>query len=218
MNWSNFIKEEMKREYFQNLIALVKKDATQHEVYPARENIFKAFSLCPFEATRVCILGMDPYINPGQAMGLSFSVPVGVDFPPSLRNIFKELETDLGIKKPVHGDLTGWARQGILLMNSILTVRRGATGSHADFGWQTFTDKVIALLNEKEHSVVFVLWGAQARKKQQLITNDYHLVLESAHPSPLSAHNGFFGSKPFSKINNFLISNDEIPIDWGSLK
>lgn len=214
MNWTEIFKTESEQEYFKSIQARVSADAKKHTVYPALEDMYNAFKLCKYNATKVVILGQDPYFNPGEAHGLSFSVPVGVAIPSSLRNIFKELKDDVGVSVPQNGCLTGWAAQGILLLNSCLTVRKGEAGSHSTFGWHQFTDKVISFLNEKETPVVFIFWGNHARKKKSLITNDIHCVIESAHPSGLSSHRGFFGSKPFSKTNEFLIRNKMTPIDW----
>lgn len=215
MNWSEFIKEESKKDYFKNIGEFVKKDSKEYKIFPPRKDIFNAFDSCPFEKTKVVILGQDPYHGPGQAHGLSFSVPYGIDIPPSLKNIFKELKSDLGIEISDNGCLTGWAAQGILLLNTSLTVRQGQAGSHSSIGWQTFTDTVIDFVANKDlKPLVFILWGAHARAKKKLIKYDGHLILESAHPSPLSAHNGFFGSKPFSKTNEFLTQNNIDPIDW----
>lgn len=216
MNWTKIFKEESAKDYFKILQAKVYEDAKEHQVYPPLEDTYNAFKLCRFNHTKVVILGQDPYHGPGQAHGLSFSVPRGIEIPPSLRNIFKELKSDVGVDATC-GDLTSWARQGILLLNASLTVRRGQAASHKDFGWDVFTNQIIAYLNEKESPVVFILWGGFARKKRVFIHNENHLILESAHPSPLSAHNGFFGSRPFSQTNVFLIQNNLTPIDWGTV-
>lgn len=212
MNWLDIIKDESKQDYFKAIIEKVQLDAKQHTIYPTKENLFNAFKLCPYESTKVVILGQDPYVNLNQAHGLSFSVPIETDVPRSLRNIYEELKMDLGINPPSHGNLEGWAKQGVLLLNSILTVRAGQSVSHKDFGWETFTDRIISILDQKDSPIVFVLWGGFARKKSKLIHNQF--IIESAHPSPLSAHNGFFGTKPFSTTNNFLIKNNQVPIDW----
>lgn len=184
------------------------------QVYPRRQEVFNAFRLTPFEAVRVVILGQDPYHGPGQAHGLCFSVPFGVSFPPSLRNIFKELESDLGIPCPIGGDLSGWAEQGVLLLNTTLTVRDGEPGSHAGRGWETFTDAAIRRLNAGRDGLIFVLWGAHAQKKLPLIDPKRHRILLSAHPSPLSAYRGFFGSRPFSAIDEHLRERGQAPIRW----
>ena len=183
-------------------------------MYPPSDQVFAALHLTPFADTRVVILGQDPYHGPGQAHGLCFSVADGVAVPPSLVNIYKELQSDLGIAPPRRGDLSAWARQGVLLLNTTLTVRRGAAASHQGKGWETFTDEVIGAVNRKPHRVVFILWGSHARRKKQLVDTSRHTVIESAHPSPLSAHNGFFGSRPFSRTNAALEAADLTPIDW----
>ena len=183
-------------------------------VYPPKDQIFTAFKLTPPERVKAVILGQDPYHEPGQAHGLSFSVQKGVDIPPSLKNIYKELQDDLGITPPGHGYLVRWAEQGVLMLNTILTVRAHEAMSHADKGWQTFTDAVMEKLDEMDRAMVFILWGKPAQKKEKLITNPKHLVLKSAHPSPLSSYRGFFGSRPFSATNEFLQKNGIAPIDW----
>lgn len=212
--WKEFITKQSEYEYYKRIVASVQKDAQENPVFPERKNIFAAFAACPIEKTKVVILGQDPYHNPGEAHGLSFSVPLGVNVPPSLKNIYKEIESDLGIKPAIHGNLLKWAEQGVLLLNSSLTVVQNKPASHKDIGWHIFTDRAISLVNELNQPVVFMLWGAHARKKKSLLTNPHHLVLEAAHPSPLSAHNGFFGCKHFSKANQFLIDNNSLPIDW----
>ena len=215
MNWTTFLKAEKEKPYFQELVAQVQEDVKKHKIYPKREDLFNAFKYSPYDKTRCVIVGMDPYINEGQAHGLSFSVPKGVELPPSLRNIFKELRSDLGISSPSHGCLIEWAEQGVLLLNTYLTVRHGETGSHSKFGWQNLTDRAISILNEKETPVVFILWGAHAKAKRSLIINDHHLILQGAHPSPLSANKGgFFGGKYFSQCNDFLIAAGQEPINW----
>lgn len=213
MNWQSIIKKESSKDYFKQIVSFVQEDSKKHKIYPAHKDIFNAFKYCPFDKVKVFILGQDPYHNPGEAHGLSFSVLPGVKTPPSLQNIFKELKSDLNIEQPNHGCLTSWAEQGVLLLNSFLTVRQNQPGSHQNIGWHLFTDKIISILNN-ESPKVFILWGNFSRKKKQLITNKNHLIIESAHPSPLSAYSGFFGSKPFSKSNNFLIENNIEPIDW----
>ena len=182
-------------------------------VYPPRPLLFRALELTPFSKVRAVILGQDPYHGPGQANGLAFSVPRGLRIPPSLRNIYKELEADCGISPPSHGDLTAWAENGVLLLNTVLTVRAGMANSHRKLGWETFTDAVIGALNSREEPVAFLLWGASAREKKALITNPAHLVLEAAHPSPLSAHQGFFGCRQFSKASEFCQKYGE-PLCW----
>ena len=214
MNWQSIIKEESSKDYFKQITYFVQEDSKQHKIYPPHKDIFNAFKYCPFDKVKVVCLGQDPYHNPGEAHGLSFSVLPGVKLPPSLQNIFKELKNDLNIAAPNHGCLTSWAEQGVLLLNSFLTVRQNQPGSHQNIGWHIFTDKIISLLNNKNTPTVFVLWGNFAKKKKGLITNPAHLIIEGVHPSPLSAYSGFFGSKPFSKINNFLIENNIDPINW----
>jgi uracil-DNA glycosylase len=200
--------------YFLELERRLDEEADRHTVYPYRDEIFEALELTSLRSTRVLILGQDPYANPGQAHGLAFSVRPGVTPPPSLRNIFKELESDLGIPRPATGYLLPWARQGVLLLNAVLTVRAGKPGSHAGWGWEAFTDQVIRRVAAKKSRVVFVLWGACARKRASLIERPEHVVLTGPHPSPLSARRGFFGSRPFSKINAALAEVGEKPIDW----
>ncbi|MFC4906443.1 uracil-DNA glycosylase [Actinomadura gamaensis] len=195
------------------LSAFVAAEYEEHTVYPPRDDLFNAFRHCPYDKARVLILGQDPYHGPGQAHGLSFSVRPGVRLPPSLRNIYKELATDLDVPVATQGDLTPWADQGVLLLNAVLTVRAGDAGSHANKGWEEFTDAAIRALNDKSDRVVFVLWGAYARKKARLITGVQHTVIESAHPSPLSAKK-FFGTKPFSAVNKSLADAGEPQIDW----
>lgn len=186
----------------------------EKNIYPPREEIFRALELSSYKNTKVIILGQDPYYNYGQAQGLSFSVNKGVKLPPSLRNIYKEMETDLGIKPANSGSLISWAKQGVLLLNASLTVEEKKPNSHKSIGWQIFTDRIISLLNERKEPLVFILWGNFAKSKKSLITNQRHLILESAHPSPLSARHGFFGSKPFSKTNEFLRKNNIKEIEW----
>ena len=214
MDWNSFIKEESAKNYFQ----LLKKNLEYekgYNVYPPAESIFSAYKLTPFDSVKVVIVGQDPYHEAGQANGLAFSVAKGVKVPPSLRNIYKEIENDLGIKEPANnGDLTYWARQGVFLINATLTVREGWANSHKDFGWGIFTDKTIKKLNEDDSPKVFILWGNFAKSKKKFITNSAHLVLEAAHPSPLSANRGFFGCAHFSKANNFLEDKGRQGIDW----
>ncbi len=212
-NWTSIIKHESQKDYFKKIIELVEEDRKSSEVYPSNKDIFNAFKLCPFNEVKVVIVGQDVYHNPGQAHGLSFSVPHGITTPPSLKNIFKEIKDDLGIDPPSHGNLEGWARQGVLLLNAILTVRKNEPASHRHFGWEQFTDQIILHLNEKETSIVFLLWGNFAKSKASLITNERHLVLQGAHPSFYSCKN-FFGGKYFSKANEFLIKNNIPPINW----
>lgn len=213
-DWDYLLNEEMHQPYFKRLMHSVDIEYNNFICYPEKENIYKALKLTPFNETKVLILGQDPYHQKGQAMGLAFSVKKGVPLPPSLRNIYKELNNDLGFEIAKHGDLTSWSRQGVLLLNAILTVRENEPLSHRDLGWERLTDKIISLLNNKETPIVFVLWGRFARNKKSLITNKRHLIIENVHPSPLSAYRGFFGSKPFSKINNFLEKNNHKIIDF----
>jgi uracil-DNA glycosylase len=213
-SWLLRLSEEFSKTYFKNLELFLAGEMERYKVYPQLENIFAAFRHTSYDGTRVLILGQDPYHNEGQAQGLSFSVPVGVTSPPSLKNIFKELETDLGCKVPNNGNLLSWAEQGVLLLNAVLTVRAGEAASHKNQGWERFTDAVIGKINEKQDSVVFLLWGDYAKKKRKLIDESKHVVIEGVHPSPLSARNGFFGSKPFSRINEALKKAGSKEIDW----
>lgn len=183
-------------------------------IYPAQEDIFQALNSTPFSSVKVVILGQDPYHGPGQAHGLCFSVKKGVKIPPSLANIYKELETDLGISPPNHGHLISWAQQGVLLLNNVLTVEDGKPGSHHKKGWELFTDHIVELLNESRENLVFILWGSPAQKKASKLDSSKHLLIKSVHPSPLSSYRGFFGSKPFSQTNNYLLSRNIKPIDW----
>ena len=214
MTWSSFIAEQKSQPYYTALAKFVAEDALTHEIYPKRADLFKAFELCPLPWVKVCLLGQDPYVNEGQAMGLSFSVPNGAIIPPSLRNIYKELQSDLGIEPAGTGNLTAWAARGVLLLNSVLTVRKGESGSHANCGWETFTDRAISLLNEQDRPIVFLLFGGYAKKKSGLIDASKHCVITAAHPSPLSAYNGFFGCKFASRVNDFLVEHDIEPIEW----
>jgi uracil-DNA glycosylase len=213
-DWDVILQPTFQEPYFVELVRRVKDEYRQYPCYPPIVDVFHALRLTSYEATKVVILGQDPYHNPGEAMGLAFSVPAGIALPPSLQNIFAELQTDLGINIPASGDLTAWAKQGVLLINAVMTVRQHQPASHQGLGWQTFTDHLLTLLNAKTTPVVFVLWGNFARGKRVLLTNPIHLVLESPHPSPLSAYRGFFGSKPFSSINRFLVSTGQRPIDF----
>ena len=213
-NWDNLLKEEYNKEYFKNLIEFVKQEYKTKTIYPKQNEVFNAFRYTDYNNIKVVILGQDPYHGPNQAEGLSFSVKDEVLKPPSLQNIFKELNHDLGIPFPKHNSLKPWAKQGVLLLNAVLTVEEHKPTSHKDKGWETFTDDIIKIINQKTEPVVFILWGSYARAKKKLITNPIHLVLESAHPSPFSAYNGFFGSKPFSKTNEFLKKNKIPEIDW----
>lgn len=213
-DWDLILKDEFEKEYFKNLESFLDKVYKEKNIYPPRSEIFKALELSSFKDTKVVILGQDPYYNPGQAQGLSFSVNDGVKLPPSLRNIYKEMENDLAISPSRSGSLISWARQGVLLLNSTLTVEEKKPNSHKNIGWQIFTDRIISELDNREKPLVFILRGNFAKSKKSLITNPRHLIIESAHPSPLSARRGFFGSKPFSKTNQFLKENNIKEIDW----
>ena len=213
-DWAGLLNDEFNKEYYQTLRSFLTNEYKTKTIYPDKYDIFNALHFTPYADVKVVILGQDPYHGPGQAHGLSFSVNPGIKIPPSLLNIYKELNSDLGCYIPNNGYLKKWSDQGVLLLNTSLTVRAGEANSHKSIGWEIFTDRIISLVNEKEDPVVFLLWGNNAIKKKNLITNKKHLILTSAHPSPLSASRGFFGSKPFSKINNFLISVNKQPIDW----
>lgn len=213
-DWDEKLEAEFSQPYFAALERFLDEEYAENTVYPARENIFNALKYSGYAQTKVVILGQDPYHEPGQAHGMCFSVNKGVKIPPSLVNIYKELQADLHIPPASHGYLVDWARQGVLLLNTVLTVRRGQANSHRGKGWEHFTDRVIASLNEKETPVVFLLWGANARSKEELITNKAHLILTGAHPSPLSAFNGFFDGGYFSKTNRFLTLTGQEPINW----
>lgn len=214
-SWGKRLKNELDADYMRSLHAFLDDEIKgRKEIYPSSLNWFAALDAVPFEDVRVVILGQDPYHGEGQAHGLSFSVPEGVKPPPSLVNIYKELETDLGLAPAKTGDLTPWSKQGVLLLNSVLTVEGGLAASHQGKGWEIFTDRIIHALAEERDGLVFVLWGAYAQKKGAFIDEKRHLVIESAHPSPLSACRGFFGSRPFSKINDWLIHRGEKPIEW----
>lgn len=212
--WDNYLNKEYEKEYFKKLLDFVKEEYKTKTIYPKQNEVFNAFRYTDFDNVKVVILGQDPYHGPNQAEGLSFSAKNEVLKPPSLKNIFKELESDLGIPFPETNSLKPWAKQGVLLLNAVLTVEEHKPTSHKDKGWEIFTDDIIKILNEKEEPVVFILWGSYARAKKALITNKKHLIIESAHPSPFSARNGFFGSKPFSKTNEFLKKNGLKEIDW----
>ena len=213
-SWKNLLKEEFNKPYFSDLVSFVKEEYQSQRIFPPGNLIFNAFNTCPFNSVRVVIIGQDPYHGPGQANGLCFSVNSGVKFPPSLVNIFKEIQNDLGIEYPENGNLERWARQGVLLLNATLTVREHSAGSHQGKGWEKFTDKVISTISEKKDNMVFFLWGAYAQKKGASIDRGRHCVLESVHPSPLSAHRGFFGNKHFTECNEYLIFSGQDPIDW----
>ncbi len=213
--WSALLQREIGSQRHTELQQFIARERLVSTVFPPAQDVYAALELTPFESTKVVVLGQDPYHGLGQAHGLSFSVRGNTPIPPSLRNIFQELFTDVAIQREQNGDLTGWALQGVLLLNTSLTVREGEPGSHKNRGWEHITDTVMSALNEKPTRVVFVLWGAHARNKKTLITQAHHVVIESAHPSPLSAHRGFFGSKPFSQINSALEDAGLSPINWG---
>ena len=212
--WDDLLKEEFNKDYFTKLIEFVKNEYKTKTIYPKQSEVFNAFRYTDYDNVKVVIIGQDPYHGPNQAEGLSFSVSNEVLKPPSLKNIFKELESDLGIQFPKHNSLKPWAKEGVLLLNAVLTVEEHKPTSHKDKGWEIFTDNVIKIINNKEKPVVFILWGQYAKNKKYLLTNKKHLIIESAHPSPFSAYNGFFGSKPFSKTNAFLKKNNIKEINW----
>jgi uracil-DNA glycosylase len=213
-DWNPILRTEFAKPYWAELQQFVVEERQRSTVYPPHDEVFSALHLTPYEEVKAVILGQDPYHGPNQAHGLCFSVRQGITQPPSLQNIFKELEQDLGCTPPDHGCLEHWARQGVLLLNATLTVRRGQAASHQRKGWETFTDEVLRSVNEKQERVVFILWGASARKKKAVIDTSRHVIIESAHPSPLSASNGFFGSRPFSRTNTALAEAGRDPIDW----
>lgn len=213
-DWEGLLKEEFQKAYYLQLREFLKHEYTSYTIYPDRKAIFNALHYTPFAEVKVVILGQDPYHGPNQAHGLSFSVQKGVALPPSLKNIFTEMKHDLGYAIPTHGCLESWAKQGVLLLNNVLTVRKGQAHSHRGKGWEQFTDRVIQLLNHKEHPVVYILWGGAAQKKQSLIDTNKHYIIKSPHPSPLSAYRGFFGSKPFSQTNQRLEQLGKQMIDW----
>jgi len=212
--WDQVLAEEFEKEYFRKLEGFLDEEYASQTIYPPREDIFNALKASDYEKTKVVILGQDPYHEPGQAHGMCFSVKKGVKIPPSLVNIYKELESDLGIRPVSHGYLQNWADQGVLLLNTSLTVRRGQAASHRGKGWEIFTDEIIAALNDRPDPIVFLLWGAHAKSKEALITAPQHFILSGAHPSPLSAWNGFFGGGYFSKTNRFLQLTGQTPVDW----
>jgi len=212
-DWNILLRDEINKPYFIKLLNDVEKEYSEFTCYPPKEQIFNAFCLTPYKDVKVLILGQDPYHNENQAMGLAFSVNKNVKLPPSLINIYKELESDLNVKNDT-GDLSSWAKSGVLLLNAILSVRQNQPLSHHNLGWERFTDKVIEALNKKKDPIVFVLWGSYARSKKKLITDNKHFIIENVHPSPLSAYRGFFGSKPFSKINAFLNLTNQQMIDF----
>lgn len=213
-DWNDLLKDEFKKEYYQNLKQFLIEEYKTKTIYPDINDIFNALKFTSYKDTKVLILGQDPYHGPNQSHGLAFSVKKGVRIPPSLRNIYKELNSDLGCYIPNNGYLKSWADQGVLLLNTVLTVRAHEANSHRKRGWEIFTDRIISLLNEREDPVVFILWGNPAIAKMKLITNIRHFIITSVHPSPLSASRGFFGSKPFSKANDFLTSINKTPINW----
>lgn len=212
--WNKYLSAEMQKDYFLDLDRAVTKAYTERVVFPTKDNVFKAFNLCPFEDVKVVIIGQDPYHGAGQAHGLSFSVPDGEKIPPSLRNIYKELESDIGKPIPESGNLEHWAKQGVMLLNATLTVEEGQAGFHQGWGWETFTDEVIKTISEQKEHVVFLLWGKFAQDKAKLIDESKHLVLNAPHPSPLSAHRGFLGCKHFSKTNEYLKQQNIAEIQW----
>lgn len=216
MNWSEIIDKESKKDYYKSLKAKISEEYSKYTIYPEYKDIFRALNICSFENVKVVILGQDPYINKDEAQGLAFSTPSFVKNPPSVKNIFKEIESDLGYPSNcLDGDLTNWGEQGVLLLNSILTVRSGESNSHAKLGWHIFTDAVIKTLSDNSDKIVFILWGGKAKLKRKLIDEDKHLVITGTHPSPLGANKGgFFGSKPFSQANAFLIKHNKKPIQW----
>ena len=213
-SWKHVLQDEFEKEYFRILTEFVRSEYKAATVYPPAGLIFNAFNLCSFENLKVVLIGQDPYHGPGQAHGLCFSVKDGMDFPPSLINIFKEIELDLGLSRPASGNLERWAKQGVLLLNATLTVRAHLAGSHQKKGWEQFTDSVITIINREKSGIVFMLWGAYAQKKGESIDRTKHFVLESVHPSPLSASRGFFGNHHFSKCNSYLSGKGVNPVDW----
>lgn len=217
-DWNPLLRDQFDEPYWPELQSFVAAERSRHEVYPPAAEVFAALHLTSFENTRVVILGQDPYHGRGQAHGLCFSVRRGVPIPPSLANIHKELHADLGLPIPDHGNLEAWARQGVLLLNATLTVRARSAGSHRDKGWENFTNRVIEVVNGKPELVVFVLWGNDARRKKSLVDTSRHAVIESPHPSPFSANNGFFGSRPFSRANDALVAAGRQPVDWDLTK
>ena len=212
--WNEILAEEMQKDYYQELQAFVQKRRAEVRVFPEEKNVFNALELTPFESVKVVILGQDPYHGLGQAHGLSFSVQKEIPLPPSLKNIYKELQEDIGGELPTEGDLSHWAKQGVLLLNTVLTVEEGNANSHKGKGWERLTNRLIESLNELKHPVIFILWGKPAQDKEKLIINPNHVILKAPHPSPLSAYRGFFGSKPFSRVNGILIQQGQTPIRW----
>jgi len=216
-SWLEVLKDEFRQPYFIEIKKFLLEDKKKYRVFPPGQLIFNAFNLTPFDKVKIVIIGQDPYHGYGQAHGLCFSVPKGVAKPPSLQNIFKELKEDLNINPPDHGDLSGWAKQGVFLLNAILTVRENTPESHRNIGWENFTNAAIKNLSDKKEHLVFMLWGAYAQEKEKLIDNKKHLILKAAHPSPFSANRGFFGCHHFSKANQYLIANNIDPIKWEDL-
>ncbi len=216
-SWHKVLKKEFSKPYFEELISFVKKEYATTKIYPEGKNIFRAFELCPFDEVKVVILGQDPYHGAGQANGLCFSVNDGVALPPSLQNIYKEIEDDLQISMPKKGNLDNWSRQGVMLLNATLTVRANTAGSHQKKGWEEFTDAVVKAISDQKEHVVFLLWGKYAQEKGNIIDRKKHFVLSAAHPSPFSAHSGFFGCKHFSKTNNYLQGHGKEPILWNNI-
>ena len=213
-DWKTALQEELEQPYYKKLMEIVDEEYKSHQIFPPKEEIFSAYEYTPLEKVKVVIIGQDPYHNDNQAHGLCFSVRNGIKIPPSLVNIFKELENDLGCAIPEHGYLESWAKQGVLMINTVLTVRAHAANSHHGLGWEKFTDATIRAVNEIDRPVVFILWGKPAQMKKRMLTNPKHLILEAPHPSPLSSYRGFFGSKPFSQTNTFLKMHGETEIDW----
>lgn len=214
MDWKTVNDIEMTKPYYQNLLSFIQNEYANYKCYPPAPKILNAIALTPLENVKCVIIGQDPYHNPGEAMGLSFSVPKGVTVPPSLRNIYQELHNELGCTIPTHGDLTKWARQGVLLLNSILTVRAHSPASHQGRGWELYTDAILSAVSKKQSPVVYMLWGNFARSKREMIRNSQHLILEARHPSPYSANSGFFGCGHFKKCNDYLAQRGMTPIDW----
>lgn len=213
-SWRDILHGEFNKKYFEDLSHFIEHEYTTQTIYPEQKDVFRAFDLCPFDQVKVVIIGQDPYHGPKQANGLSFAVHENIPLPPSLKNIFKEIESDLGVKPILNGDLSRWAKQGVLLLNATLTVRAQTPGSHQNKGWEQFTDAVIKTVSDQKEKIVFILWGNYAKKKGAVIDRSKHCAIESPHPSPFSAHDGFFGSKPFSKTNEYLKSQGEKEIDW----
>ncbi|MFD2215187.1 uracil-DNA glycosylase [Metabacillus endolithicus] len=213
-SWDSVLGEQLQSDYFKELLEFLREEYEQQTIFPERENIFRALNETPYDKVKAVIIGQDPYHGEGQAQGLSFSVQPGVKLPPSLRNIYMELQDDINCPLPENGSLVKWAKEGVLLLNTVLTVRKGEPASHAKKGWEMFTDEIIKKLDQKHQPIVFILWGKHAQQKKQLIDSSKHFVIESAHPSPFSARKGFFGSKPFSKTNEYLRNQNIKEIDW----